>query len=160
MKCFIYIIKVFAQRLSATTQSSEPSPSVELHGINAAGPAPRTPATFALTLDPYSSLLKRAWRSLLHCVERDGSICYAPPECTVEALRRRVAIIGGLSDSPNRFRALFSSLINISLHCLLIQVLHIRRSAFYVWLRGRILTGIRIIRQAAFNSRDHLALEF
>ena len=57
----------------------------------------------------------------------------------------------GMSDSPYRFRALFLSFMNISLHCLLIEVLHIRRSAFYVWLRGMVLVGIHIIRQAAFN---------
>ena len=50
-----------------------------------------------------------------------------------------------MSNSPDRFDALFSSLIDISLHCLLGKILRIWRSAFYVWLRGRILKGIRII---------------
>ena len=51
----------------------------------------------------------------------------------------------GMSNSPDRFDALLSSLINISLYCLLGKVLRIWPFATYVWLRGRVLTGIRII---------------
>ena len=61
----------------------------------------------------------------------------------------------GISNSPDRFRPLFLSFINISLHCLLGKVMHMWRSAIYVSLRG-----IRITRQPAFIVlQDHLALD-